>query len=101
MNQVKVNTTETWLIDGAVWKNVHAEDSCMGTYCTVHNPSSHHMLDWKLTGFYVGERLLVLAVRICEHGSYHADPDSLAWVEEMLPEWKNWIDDACDGCCVV
>jgi hypothetical protein len=71
----------------------HAPEQCQGEPCCIHNPSSHHMLDWPLNW---REDIGVME-RICPHGVGHPDPDDAAH--------KRRIGRAvltvhgCDGCC--
>lgn len=100
MTATKVGTTEVWDIDGIRMTNVHPENACLGEHCVLHNPSIHPMNDWKMAAGYVpsDQGLLVMIYRVCEHGVWHNDPDSQAFVEsatgDELPESAT-----CDGCC--
>lgn len=60
--------------------------------CVIHNPSSHHMLDWPQHWRRNG-----VLDRICEHGQAHPDPDQFAlWVTRG---WERFAAHECDGCC--
>lgn len=66
-------------------KNVHAEGTCKGEYCTIHKWSDHHMVEWPMmwrTDRYMMER-------VCKHGIGHPDPDEIATDRTH----------GCDGCC--
>lgn len=70
--------------------NVHSEDKCRGKYCSVHNPSDHHMRSWRQ--HWRSDKGII--ERICpKHGVGHPDPDS---------NWESdsyfWVHGCC-GCC--
>lgn len=79
--------------------NVHSEDRCIGEYCTIHNPSDHHMKDWDVT-----LRSSGLIERLCpDNGVGHPDPDSWPAMNKL---WQECYGDegafqvhGCDGCC--
>jgi hypothetical protein len=75
----------TWLVGGQPLIGVHAANQCVGTYCTVHNPSDHHMRTW--TQNWRSDRRLM--ERICPHGIGHPDPD------DINPDTVH----GCDLCC--
>jgi hypothetical protein len=75
----------TWLFGGQPLIGVHAANQCVGTYCTVHNPSDHHMRTW--TQNWRSDRRLM--ERICPHGIGHPDPD------DINPDTVH----GCDLCC--
>ena len=53
---------------------VHAKNTCKGDHCAIHNPSDHHMRDWKL----IWRNDRGCFERLCpEHGVGHPDPDDL------------------------
>ncbi len=66
---------------------VHDADECSGEYCCIHNPSPHHMLEWKQ--LWRADRHMM--ERICPHGVGHPDPDDL----------NMETTHGCDLCCVV
>lgn len=71
---------------------VHGEDQCGGNYCSVHNPSDHHMKDWPRhfrmdRGF---------TERISPSGIGHPDPDDVAFFAKM---GKDISVHGCDGSC--
>lgn len=74
--------------------NIHSSSKCVGRACVIHNPSDHHMRDWKLhwradTG---------LMERIDpDTGIGHPDPDDLAWHVQSGREYLGLH--ACDGAC--
>lgn len=68
----------------------HTKKQCLGTYCTIHKFSDHHMVKW--TQHWRGDRGIM--ERICAHGIGHPDPDDI--------RITNGSDDGthgCDGCC--
>ena len=65
----------------------HEAGTCYGEFCTIHNPSEHHMIKWKQEWLGVENYM----VRICPHGQAHPDPDE---VNTKVPE-----NHGCDGCC--
>ena len=73
----------------------HRQTACAGEWCSIHNPSDHHMASWRLLIRYDRS---CMAERICPHGVGHPDPDSMAYFRRV------GIDDVgvhgCDGCCV-
>ena len=73
----------------------HTPDKCKGQNCCVHNPSDHHMRDWKMN-FRFDKSVME---RICpEHGVGHPDPDDAAyWIR--LGKSHMTIHGCC-GCCV-
>lgn len=75
----------------AVLKNVHPPEKCAGRPCVIHNPSNHHMREWKLN--WRSDKGLM--ERICpEHGIGHPDPDDADW---HISEGRGW--QAIHGCC--
>lgn len=72
---------------------VHAEDRCRGRYCTIHNPSDHHMRDWHL--HWRSDRAIF--ERICSHGVGHPDPDQFEFWEITNQNWQRVH--GCCGCC--
>jgi hypothetical protein len=70
---------------------MHDSDMCEGTFCPFHNPSDHHMKNWKMVIRYDRGGLVE---RICKHGVGHPDPDSLAWLKSVGSK-----DDGVHGCC--
>lgn len=83
--------------NGTVLVNVHTADQCKGQFCCVHNPSQHHMLQWKP----VWDGVFKHMWRSCPHSLIHPDPDDLAhtryrWGSEVAASQS--IHD-CDGCC--
>lgn len=70
----------------------HPPDDCAGMACTIHHPSSHHMLDWPQRWRPNG-----ILDRICGHGQAHPDPDQFGlWVAR---DWERFAAHVCDGCC--
>ncbi len=72
----------------------HGRAGCFCGPCVIHNPSSHHMITWRL--LFRSDRHW-LAERLCPHGIGHPDPDSVAYFE------ATGVQDmgvhGCDGCC--
>jgi len=72
---------------------VHPDTACAGRACIVHNPTGHHMQDWRL--WWRFDRHIF--ERICPHGIGHPDPD-------QEPHWRETGQPlqavhGCDGCC--
>ena len=75
--------------------HLHAPVQCMEGYCTIHNPSPHHMREWT-----INIRESGMAERLCEHGIGHPDPDSIAWLKRSFgPDAEYFGIHGCDGCC--
>ncbi len=80
----------TVLVGGQRLVKVHDPDKCIGEFCTIHNPSDHHMKDWPQN--WRSDRGIM--ERICpEHGVGHPDPDD--------PKIKLPYEGihGCCGCC--
>lgn len=78
---------------------VHDKKDCTG-YCCVHNPSSHHMVDWPL--HWRGD--IGIMERICPCGVGHPDPDDLAYKLKILgaKEFEKRcyeVHGCCGHCC--
>lgn len=72
----------------------HSPDKCAGEHCVIHNPSDHHMREWK-TNWRSDTGVME---RICpQHGVGHPDPDDAAHKERMGLDWFNIH--GCCGCC--
>lgn len=86
---------ELWALpDGSVMENVHPAAVCEGRPCVMHNPTDHHMREWRMrfrndTG---------VCERICAHGIGHPDPDSLAYFRDERGLKMMGVH-GCDGCC--
>lgn len=77
----------TWVDDyNHVIVNVHSSNQCKNDYCTLHNPSNHHMVGFPQR--WRQDRHIM--ERMCPHGIGHPDPDDIT---------LNTIH-GCDGCCV-
>lgn len=63
----------------------HPNSQCFGSFCTIHNPSKHQMVDWPRQW----HQFNGVMERICPHGVGHTDPD----------EVKKDATHSCDGCC--
>lgn len=59
------------LPNGELLSGVHAEGTCFGEHCVIHNPSNHGLRDAPMT-WVSGKGLL----RRCVHNKMHPDPDS-------------------------
>jgi hypothetical protein len=81
-------------VGGGVLVNVHPESACAGRPCVLHNPSDHHMRDWKLN--WRDDRGFM--ERLCpDRGIGHPDPDDMAYHRS---QGRGWIGThGCDGCC--
>lgn len=66
---------------------VHSPLRCEGEFCSIHNPSDHHMRDWPQV--WRSDRGIV--ERLCEHGVGHPDPDCIYAQKDSVH--------GCDGCC--
>lgn len=72
----------------------HPQRSCDGEFCTIHNPSPHHMREWTLN--WRGDRGLMERICPC-HGVGHPDPDDIAYHERNGREGMGVH--GCFGCC--
>jgi hypothetical protein len=84
---------QVWITGtGQVISKTHDADKCAGEFCCVHNPSDHHMREWK-THLRGGGGFIdpdIFTERICpEHGVGHPDPD-----DPFAPGIHG-----CCGCC--
>jgi len=68
----------------------HERQNCMSEICCVHNPSNHHMREWKQ--HWRDDRQVM--ERICVHGIGHPDPDDL-----RIRSGNDAGTHGCDGCC--
>lgn len=73
------------LVGGQILRGVHKPDQCLNQYCTIHNFSDHHMVDWPQN--WRSDKHMM--ERICPHGIGHPDPD------DINPDKSH----GCDGCC--
>jgi hypothetical protein len=64
---------------------VHRSETCVGSVCSIHRPSDHHMRAWPQ--YWRSDRHMM--ERICPHRIGHPDPD----------DPNPWRDHGCDGCC--
>jgi hypothetical protein len=75
---------------------VHNRALCEGEHCSIHNPSSHHMVNFPLN--WRSDRGIM--ERICSHGVGHPDPDDAAY--RLRRDGEDNYDSGvhgCDGCC--
>lgn len=75
----------------------HGPTQCLGEFCTIHNPSEHHMRTWPMN--WRSDRGIM--ERLCpDRGIGHPDPDDMAYWRRRDPEnaWAQAIH-GCDGCC--
>lgn len=86
-------THDQWTDDNDVKWWVHRwKRSCADEGCAIHAPTKHHMNDWPM--IMRGDTLIE---RLCEHGIYHPDPDSLKFFHKV---GKFEIGEHhCDACC--
>lgn len=80
----------TTLVGGQRLVKVHASDKCAGEFCTIHNPSDHHMKDWPQN--WRQDRGIM--ERVCEHGVGHPDPDDPTIIKFAYERVHG-----CDLCC--
>lgn len=73
---------------------VHPASDCAGRHCVIHNPSDHHMRDWRLV-FRADKGMME---RHCPHGHGHTDPDDVTYQVEYLGNEYAGVH-GCDGCC--
>lgn len=80
--------------------SVHKQDECSGEFCVIHKPSMHHMRFWPIV---FEPDLQFLAMRSCEHGMLHPDPDSLAHFLEMGSDYTVHLECGHDErpCCCI
>lgn len=75
----------------------HHPGLCAGRSCSIHNPSNHHMRNWRQ--HWRGDRQLM--ERLCpEHGVGHPDPDDVAHHMRTSHDDDGWYSvHGCCGCC--
>lgn len=91
---MSVPERELWVDGEDFLVNVHPRELCQGRHCVLHNPSDHHMREWKL----IFRNDTGLMERICEHEIGHPDPDSLYYFQEVLGR-EDAVVHGCDRCC--
>lgn len=96
-----VGNFDVWSVPGQGVVKTHGLNQCEGRRCCVHAPSDHHMATWPMI---YDEKKLYLALRLCEHGYAHPDPDSL-WFFANRQDLSSSILaylalHQCDGCCL-
>ena len=88
---------------GEVWVQVnvgrarvrlHKAKNCAGEYCCLHRPSDHPLKDAPMI-LRMDRGMLI--ERVCEHGTGHSDPDSVAFLASTGS--KDDGTHGCDGCC--
>lgn len=77
-------------IRGIDMVTVHGRDQCAGEWCTIHNPSPHHMREWPQ--LWRADRQIM--ERTCRHGYGHPDPDDV-----VVQTTRHGGSHGCDGCC--
>lgn len=97
MEEVQLNVAERQFgIElGERTLRVHNRKLCAGQFCTIHNPSDHHMKDWPMT--WRGDRGIM--ERSCTHGIGHPDPDDAAYRRRRDGANADQGIHGCDGCC--
>lgn len=75
----------------------HGPDQCVGEFCSIHNPSDHHMRTFPQ--LWRGDRGFMQ--RICPHGVGHPDPDDLDFIAAKYGVHAAYDEGVhgCDGCC--
>ena len=74
--------------------NIHDAKLCAGRACVMHNPSDHHMREWRLS--WRGDKRVF--ERSClDHGIGHPDPDDAKYLASVGRGAYNIH--GCDGCC--
>ncbi|MGV1079746.1 MAG: hypothetical protein ACOYD1_07820 [Candidatus Nanopelagicales bacterium] len=74
--------------------NLHSEESCVGEYCVVHNPSDHPLRGLPMS--------LGLNGRVWRFKGtlFHPDPDSFYALEKLGKVTEgDWIHICDGGCC--
>lgn len=74
---------------------IHNKKDCKGKYCSIHNPSNHHMVNWPTHWRY--DRKLM--ERIDPMGCGHPDPDDLAYKESLGMDILTESIHGCTGLC--
>ena len=98
-----MDSVDTWDLFATSTQGIvktHGPALCHGRYCCIHNPSDHHMRGWPLL---FDHRKMSLALRACDHGFAHPDPDSMAYFQKCRqhPNVILWLaSHECDGCCL-
>jgi hypothetical protein len=83
-----------YLSEPVTLTNVHKRKDCAGRHCVIHNPSPHHMREWRLV--WRADHFPSHMERQCPHGIGHPDPDDVAfWTSQGEPVGIH----SCDGCC--
>lgn len=86
-----------FLADGTLLRT-HPGRACVGTHCSIHNPSEHPLRDAEQLW---NPRFKTMH-RVCSHGYVHLDPDDFYF------KWRSGLSLAtlalitkheCDGCC--
>jgi hypothetical protein len=98
MERIEVSASDPMfgVQQGIVELRVHNRKICEGEFCSIHNPSPHHMVTWPLN--WRGDRCIM--ERICPHGIGHIDPDDSDYRRRRDDDdtYDSGIH-GCDGCC--
>lgn len=76
----------------------HRSSLCVGSYCSIHNPSDHALRH--ALRYWDDQTRAIL--RLCPHAEFHPDPDDLAFKMRTYPQSyveMTWGEHPCDGCC--
>lgn len=79
---------------GIVPVRTHGPGQCSGEFCSIHNPSPHHMREWPLN--WRGD--IGVMERFCPHGIGHPDPDDIEHRKRMN-RYSAGEHFCGDGCC--
>lgn len=86
-----------FLPDGTLLQT-HPTAACVGTFCSIHNPSDHPLRDAPQ----LWDHRFRSIYRMCVHGNVHLDPD------DFMFKWRSGLPvhvlaligaHDCDGCC--
>lgn len=78
--------------------NTHSRLLCIGEWCCIHNPSYHHMRNWRQN--WRADRQFM--ERLCPHGIGHPDPDQMSYLRRIHGDTEDVAAlsvHGCDGCC--
>ena len=77
---------------------IHSPRLCDGRPCPVHNMSDHVLRSSKQVLEWVNGAAFTF--RVCEHGSFHSDPDESEDYMARCFVTRAELEEGCDGCCV-